>query len=108
MPSRVCLNSLPKLYQAFAGGLQGVGTIALVKWLPEVMAFTAAASTGNTSKGVPAMGLILLIVLIVLLVGTIPRWSHSRDWGYGPSGGLGLVLVVVLLLLLMGYIPRGF
>ncbi len=54
------------------------------------------------------MGLILLIVLIVLLAGTIPSWPHSREWGYGPSGGLGLVLVIVLLLLLMGYIPRGF
>jgi hypothetical protein len=54
------------------------------------------------------MGLILLIVLIVLLMGGLPRWSHSRSWGYGPSGGLGLLLVVVLVLMLIGYIPRGF
>jgi hypothetical protein len=54
------------------------------------------------------MGLILLIVLIVLLVGSAPTWPHSRNWGYGPSGGLGLVLLVVLLLLLLGYIPRSF
>ena len=54
------------------------------------------------------MGLILLIILIVLLMGGLPTWGHSRNWGYGPSGGLGLVLVVVLVLLLMGYIPRGF
>ena len=54
------------------------------------------------------MGLILLIVLIVLLLGGLPTWGHSRNWGYGPSGGLGLVLVIVLVLLLMGYIPRGF
>jgi hypothetical protein len=45
-------------------------------------------------------GTILLIVLTLLLMCTIPSWSHSRDWGYGPSGGLGLA--VVLLLLLMG------
>ena len=54
------------------------------------------------------MGLILLIVLLVLLMGGLPRWGYSRDWGYGPSGGLGLVLVIVLILVLLGYIPRGF
>ncbi len=54
------------------------------------------------------MGLILLIVLAALLLGGLPTWPHSRNWGYGPSGGLGLVLAVVLILLLMGYIPRGF
>jgi Protein of unknown function (DUF3309) len=54
------------------------------------------------------MGLILLIVLIVLLLGGLPNWNYSRNWGYGPSGGLGLVLVIVLILLLLGYIPRGF
>ena len=50
------------------------------------------------------LGLILLIVLIVMLVGGLPTWSHSRNWGYAPSGGLGLVLVIVLILLLMGRI----
>jgi hypothetical protein len=54
------------------------------------------------------MGLILLIVLIVLLLGGLPTWPHSRNWGYGPSGGLGLLLVIVVILLLLGYIPRGF
>ena len=54
------------------------------------------------------MGSILLIVLIVLLLGGLPNWPHSRNWGYGPSGGLGFVLVIVLVLLLLGYIPRGF
>jgi hypothetical protein len=55
-----------------------------------------------------AVGLILLIVLIVLLLGGLPTWPHSRNWGYGPSGGLGLLLVIVLILLLLDYIPRGF
>ncbi|MEK7795596.1 MAG: DUF3309 family protein [Candidatus Hydrogenedentota bacterium] len=54
------------------------------------------------------MGLILLIVLIVLLMGAVPRWPHSRNWGYGPSSGLGLVMVIVLVLVLAGYLPRGF
>jgi hypothetical protein len=48
------------------------------------------------------LGTILLIVLALMLIGAIPTWSHSRSWGYGPSGGLGLVLVVVVALLLMG------
>ena len=50
------------------------------------------------------MGLILLIVLILLLVGAVPSWPYSRNWGYGPSGGLGLVVVIVLILLLLGRI----
>ncbi|WP_425260644.1 DUF3309 family protein [Rubrivivax sp. RP6-9] len=49
-----------------------------------------------------SLGTILLIVLILLLIGVVPAWPHSRGWGYGPSGLLGLVLVVVLVLFLMG------
>jgi len=48
------------------------------------------------------LGTILLIVLVLMLIGAVPGWSHSKNWGYGPSGGLGLVLVVVIVLLLMG------
>lgn len=48
------------------------------------------------------LGTILLVVLILMLLGAVPRWSHSKNWGYGPSGGLGLVLIVVIILLLMG------
>ena len=48
------------------------------------------------------MGLILLIVLVVLLLGAIPTWPHSRGWGYRPSGLLGIVLIVVIILLLTG------
>jgi len=50
------------------------------------------------------MGLILLIVLILLLIGAVPSWPYSRNWGYWPSGGLGLILVIVLILLLLGRI----
>jgi hypothetical protein len=48
------------------------------------------------------LGTILLVVLILLLVGAIPSWPHSRSWGYGPSGLLGVVVVVVLILALTG------
>jgi hypothetical protein len=50
------------------------------------------------------MNLILLIILIILLLGAIPAWPHSRNWGYGPSGGLGLILVILLILVLLGRI----
>jgi hypothetical protein len=50
------------------------------------------------------MGTILLIVLILLLLGVIPTWPHSRNWGYGPSGGVGLLLTILLILLLLGRI----
>lgn len=49
-----------------------------------------------------SLGTILLIVLILLLVGALPSWSHSKSWGYGPTGGLGLVVLIVVILLLMG------
>jgi hypothetical protein len=45
---------------------------------------------------------ILIVVVILMLVGAIPKWPHSRDWGYYPSGGLGLVLLVLIILLVMG------
>lgn len=48
------------------------------------------------------LGTILLVLLVLLLVGAIPAWPHSRGWGYGPSGTLGAVLLVVLVLMLMG------
>ena len=50
------------------------------------------------------LGTILLVILILLLLGAIPTWPHSRTWGYGPSGGLGLVVVIVLILVLLGYL----
>lgn len=50
------------------------------------------------------LGTILLIVLILLLIGAVPAWPHSRGWGYAPSGGIGLVLLILVVLLLMGRI----
>ncbi|NWJ41047.1 MAG: DUF3309 domain-containing protein [Geothrix sp.] len=48
------------------------------------------------------LGTILIVLVILMLVGAMPRWPHSRDWGYYPSGGLGLVLLVLVILLLLG------
>ena len=50
------------------------------------------------------LGTVLLIILILLLIGALPTWPYSRDWGYAPGGGLGLILVIVVVLLLMGRI----
>jgi len=47
---------------------------------------------------------ILFIILLLMLIGALPAWPHSRNWGYRPSGGLGLVLVIVLILYLLGYV----
>jgi hypothetical protein len=59
----------------------------------------------SSSEGeIIMLGIILLIVLIVVLLGALPTWPHSREWGYGPSGIIGLVLVIVLILLLIGRI----
>lgn len=49
-----------------------------------------------------SLGTILLIVVVMLLLGAIPGWPHSRNWGYGPSGGLGLLLLVLLILVVLG------
>ena len=51
-----------------------------------------------------SLGTILLIVLILMFLGAVPTWPHSRSWGYLPSSGLGLVLIVVVVLLLLGRI----
>ena len=48
------------------------------------------------------LGTILLIVLILMLIGAIPTWPHSKGWGYGPSGGLGLIVIILIVLLLLG------
>jgi uncharacterized protein DUF3309 len=47
------------------------------------------------------MGLILLVLLIILLLGAVPAWPYSRNWGYGPSGGLGLIVLIVIILLVL-------
>lgn len=51
-----------------------------------------------------SLGTILLVILILMLIGAIPSWPHSRSWGYAPAGGLGVVVVIIIVLLLMGRI----
>lgn len=50
------------------------------------------------------LGTILIVLLILMLVGALPNWPHSRSWGYAPTGGVGLVLLIVVILLLLGRI----
>jgi hypothetical protein len=50
------------------------------------------------------LGTVLVVILIMALLGVLPRWSHSRAWGYAPSGGVGLVLLIVVVLVLLGQI----
>lgn len=49
-----------------------------------------------------SVGTILLIIVVLMLIGATPTWPHSKNWGYGPSGGIGLILVILIILLLMG------
>jgi FtsH-binding integral membrane protein len=58
----------------------------------------------NTGKGASMLGTILIVLLILALLGVLPRWNHSSNWGYYPTGGVGLVLLVVVVLLLLGRI----
>lgn len=50
------------------------------------------------------LGTILIVLLVLMLLGSVPSWPHSRNWGYGPSGGLGLILLILIILLLLGRI----
>jgi uncharacterized membrane-anchored protein len=86
-----------------------MGSLFAIAPSAEQMFVSARCCAGNaptlaqdTKEKLVTLGTILLIVLVLMLIGAIPTWSHSRSWGYGPSGGLGLVLVVVVALLLMG------
>jgi len=53
------------------------------------------------------LGTVLLVLLILMILGSIPTWPHSRNWGYYPSGGLGLVLLILLILVLVGRVPMS-
>jgi len=50
------------------------------------------------------LGTILIVVLVLILIGALPTWPHSRNWGYYPTGGIGLILVILVILLLLGQI----
>jgi hypothetical protein len=72
------------------------------------MKFTPGRGSGyrkaSPDKEKTMLGTILIVFLILALFGALPRWNHSRDWGYRPTGGLGIVLVVVVILVLLGRI----
>jgi uncharacterized membrane protein YkgB len=61
-----------------------------------------AADQKENEGGTAVLGTILIIIVILLLVGALPRWGYSSGWGYGPSGLLGLILIIVIILLLTG------
>ena len=50
------------------------------------------------------LGTVLIVLLVLMLVGALPTWPHSRNWGYGPTGGLGVLLVILVVLLLLGWL----
>jgi hypothetical protein len=50
------------------------------------------------------LGTILIVILVLMVLGAMPTWPHSKSWGYGPSGGLGLVLIIIIVLLVLGRI----
>ena len=54
------------------------------------------------------LGTILLVVLILVLLGALPTWGHSREWGYGQSGIIGAILIIYLVLILIGRVPLGY
>jgi hypothetical protein len=57
---------------------------------------------GISKGGKEMLATVLIVVMVLMLFGSLPRWNHSRTWGYAPSGGLGLVLTIVVILLLLG------
>jgi len=61
-------------------------------------------STHAHPERINMLGTVLLVLLVLMLLGALPTWSHSRSWGYGPSGGIGLVLIVLVVLVLVGRI----
>lgn len=70
----------------------------------QVQESTLTAESSREERCRMGIGTILLIILILLLLGALPAWPHSRNWGYFPSGGLGLVVVILLILVLLGRI----
>lgn len=62
-----------------------------------------AASSRNHVKDITMLGTILIVILILMLLGVLPTWGHSRSWGYGPSGALGIILLILIVLVLTGH-----
>jgi hypothetical protein len=75
-------------------------TYGLRNWVHAATVLPGDATQENDMS----VGTIILIILVLILVGAIPTWPHSKGWGYGPSGGLGLIVVILLILVLLGKI----
>ncbi len=84
------------------------GSFTETKWKDSAPRSVDYGAAPILSLKVCFMGLILLIVIVLLLMGGLPTWNHSRNWGYGPSGVLGFLLMIVLILVIFEHIPRGF
>jgi len=67
-----------------------------------VLPYETAHNARNFKENIMGLGTILLVILILMLIGAIPSWPHSKNWGYGPSGGLGLVVIILVVLLVTG------
>jgi hypothetical protein len=80
----------------------GCRTKVIMSSLLTVSQWRTSRVTRNFEEMLMSLGTILLVILILMLLGVIPTWPHSRNWGYGPAGGLGLVLIIVIVLLLLG------
>jgi hypothetical protein len=63
---------------------------------------TKGRKPAGERKEQPMIGTVLIVLLIMALLGVFPRWSHSRNWGYAPSGGVGTILLIVIVLVLLG------
>jgi hypothetical protein len=62
------------------------------------------AALNFQGEKVMSINLILVVVLLIILIGVLPQWPHSKSWGYRPTGGIGMLLLIVIILILMGYI----
>jgi hypothetical protein len=104
------MRHVPDCAQSWKGTMKGVDELSARLGFRSIalgaVPYRPGASAGlpfaRTCKLEVNVGIILLVVLILLLIGAIPTWPHSRNWGYYPSGGLGLVLLIVIILLVMG------
>jgi hypothetical protein len=81
---------------------EGQGCSASFSNLKEIIGTRKKATSGGVLCVEKVMRTILIIILILLLLGALPTWPYSTDWGYYPSGGLGLILLIVIILALMG------
>ena len=99
MGGRIELNSQPRPGQGLRGTPYAKGTVQA--WMGPVRKAPRLLSINERKL---MLGTVLVVLLVLMLLGALPTWPHSRNWGYYPSGGLGLVLTILVVLLLLGRI----